>query len=48
MRVDHRRRNIGMAKQRLDRADVLARLEQVCCKAMLKGVAGDFLMDYSP
>ena len=48
VRVDHRRRHIGMAKQCLDRADVLARLEQVCCKAMPKGVAGDFLMDSSP
>src|SRR5579859_799213 len=32
--VNHRRTHIGMAKQFLHRADVIARLQQVRCKAM--------------
>ena len=34
MRIDHRRLHLGVSKQLLHRADILARLQQVCRKTV--------------
>ena len=39
VRVDHRRLHVGMAQQLLDRADVVARLQQVRGEAVPRRVA---------
>ena len=40
MGVDHRGRHVGVAQQVLDRADVIAVLQQVGCKGMTQGMRG--------
>ena len=43
--VDHGRADIGAAEQRLDRADVVVRLQQVDRERVAKGVRGDAFRD---
>ena len=45
MGVDHGRADIGAAEQRLDRADVVVRLQQVDRERVAKGVRGDAFRD---
>ena len=45
MRIDHRRRNVGVTEQLLDRTNILPRFEQMGCEAVPKGMTSHFLQD---
>ena len=47
MRVDHRRLHVGMTEQFLHRADVVARLQEVCCKRVAQHMRRAGLVDAS-
>ena len=48
MRVNHRRFEISMAQQKLDRTNVGSIRKQVCGKRMAKRMHGDVLDDSGP